>query len=68
MDTTRGEFWSALRCWTFRTQGARRTLRALPEKETKMDKTVSDLATAVAGIEDGMTVMIGGFGGSGSPI
>ncbi|MEQ8371885.1 MAG: 3-oxoacid CoA-transferase subunit A [Roseibium aggregatum] len=33
-----------------------------------MDKTVSDLATAVAGIEDGMTVMIGGFGGSGSPI
>lgn len=33
-----------------------------------MDKTVSDLAAAVAGIEDGMTVMIGGFGGSGAPI
>lgn len=33
-----------------------------------MDKTVSDLATAVAGIKDGMTVMIGGFGGAGSPI
>ena len=33
-----------------------------------MDKTVADLATAVAGIEDGMTVMIGGFGGSGAPI
>ncbi|MGQ3672497.1 3-oxoacid CoA-transferase subunit A [Xanthobacter sp. TB0136] len=33
-----------------------------------MEKTVSDLATAVAGIEDGMTVMIGGFGGAGSPI
>jgi len=33
-----------------------------------MDKTVPDLATAVAGIEDGMTVMIGGFGGSGAPI
>lgn len=33
-----------------------------------MDKTTSDLATAVAGIEDGMTVMIGGFGGSGAPI
>lgn len=33
-----------------------------------MDKTLSDLATAVAGIEDGMTVMIGGFGGSGAPI
>ena len=33
-----------------------------------MDKTVSDLATAVAGIDDGMTVMIGGFGGAGSPI
>ncbi|MEI6800011.1 MAG: CoA-transferase, partial [Pseudomonadota bacterium] len=30
-----------------------------------MDKTVRDLATAVAGVEDGMTVMIGGFGGSG---
>src|SRR5690349_15449296 len=33
-----------------------------------MDKTVADLATAVAGIEDDMTVMIGGFGGAGSPI
>jgi 3-oxoadipate CoA-transferase, alpha subunit len=33
-----------------------------------MDKTISSLATAVAGIEDGMTVMIGGFGGSGAPI
>ena len=33
-----------------------------------MDKTVADLATAVAGIEDGMTLMIGGFGGSGAPI
>lgn len=33
-----------------------------------MDKTVGDLATAVAGVEDGMTVMIGGFGGAGAPI
>ena len=33
-----------------------------------MDKTVADLGTAVAGIEDGMTVMIGGFGGAGAPI
>ncbi|TIU03556.1 MAG: 3-oxoadipate CoA-transferase, partial [Mesorhizobium sp.] len=33
-----------------------------------MDKTVADPATAVAGIGDGMTVMIGGFGGAGSPI
>ncbi|MEZ5797703.1 MAG: 3-oxoacid CoA-transferase subunit A [Paracoccaceae bacterium] len=33
-----------------------------------MDKTLPDLAAAVAGIEDGMTVMIGGFGGSGAPI
>jgi 3-oxoadipate CoA-transferase alpha subunit len=33
-----------------------------------MDKTVPDLASAVAGIEDGMTVMIGGFGGAGAPI
>ena len=33
-----------------------------------MDKTLPDLDTALAGIEDGMTVMIGGFGGSGAPI
>lgn len=33
-----------------------------------MDKTLPDLATAVGAIEDGMTVMIGGFGGSGAPI
>ena len=33
-----------------------------------MDKTVPDLATAVAGIEDGMVLMVGGFGGSGAPI
>ena len=33
-----------------------------------MDKTIPSLAAAVAGIEDGMTVMIGGFGGSGAPI
>jgi 3-oxoadipate CoA-transferase alpha subunit len=33
-----------------------------------MDKTVADLATAVAEIEDGQTLMIGGFGGSGAPI
>lgn len=33
-----------------------------------MDKVLPDLAAAVAGIDDGMVVMIGGFGGSGSPI
>ncbi|MGV8949963.1 MAG: 3-oxoacid CoA-transferase subunit A [Cypionkella sp.] len=33
-----------------------------------MDKTLPDLPAAVAGIKDGMTVMIGGFGGSGAPI
>ncbi len=33
-----------------------------------MDKTVKDLPTAVAGIADGMAVMIGGFGGAGAPI
>ena len=31
-----------------------------------MDKTISSLAEAVAGIKDGATVMIGGFGGSGA--
>ncbi|RWE22159.1 MAG: 3-oxoacid CoA-transferase subunit A [Mesorhizobium sp.] len=33
-----------------------------------MDKTIASLRGAVSGIEDGMTVMIGGFGGSGAPI
>ena len=33
-----------------------------------MDKTISDPTAAVAVVEDGMTVMIGGFGGSGAPI
>ncbi len=33
-----------------------------------MDKTIGSLADAVAGINDGATVMIGGFGGSGAPI
>ena len=33
-----------------------------------MDKRVADLPAALAGIKDGMTVMIGGFGGSGAPI
>ncbi|ALJ82688.1 3-oxoacid CoA-transferase subunit A [Ketogulonicigenium vulgare] len=33
-----------------------------------MDKQVSDLAAAVAGIESGAVVMIGGFGGAGAPI
>lgn len=33
-----------------------------------MDKSVPDLAGALAGITDGMVVMIGGFGGAGAPI
>jgi len=33
-----------------------------------MDKTIGSLNDAVAGIQDGATVMIGGFGGSGAPI
>lgn len=33
-----------------------------------MDKTLGTLADAVAAIRDGDTVMIGGFGGAGSPI
>ncbi len=36
--------------------------------QARMDKTVPDLATAVLGIETGMTLMVGGFGGSGAPI
>lgn len=33
-----------------------------------IDKTVDSVAAAVAGIRDGATVMIGGFGEAGSPI
>ncbi len=33
-----------------------------------MDKTITSVAEAVAGIRDQATVMIGGFGGSGTPI
>ena len=33
-----------------------------------MDKRLTSLAEAVAGIADGAMVMIGGFGGSGAPI
>ncbi|MHC5305731.1 3-oxoacid CoA-transferase subunit A [Bartonella sp. LJL80] len=33
-----------------------------------MDKTIGSLAEAVKDIDDGATVMIGGFGGSGAPI
>ncbi len=33
-----------------------------------MDKTIKSLEEAVAGVSDGATVMIGGFGGSGAPI
>ncbi|MCE6076552.1 3-oxoacid CoA-transferase subunit A [Agrobacterium vitis] len=33
-----------------------------------MDKTIASAADAVAGINDGAVVMIGGFGGSGAPI
>lgn len=33
-----------------------------------MDKTVANLAEAVAVVDDGATVMIGGFGGAGAPI
>jgi 3-oxoadipate CoA-transferase alpha subunit len=33
-----------------------------------IDKTVADTASAVAGIEDGSTIMIGGFGRAGEPV
>ena len=33
-----------------------------------MDKTATSLRDSIADIQDGATVMIGGFGGSGSPI
>ena len=33
-----------------------------------LNKIVPDLTTAIAGIQDGMDLMIGGFGGSGAPI
>jgi len=33
-----------------------------------MDKTVAEIGDAVSGVDDGMVVMIGGFGGAGAPI
>jgi 3-oxoadipate CoA-transferase alpha subunit len=33
-----------------------------------IDKTVADLAQAVAGVEDGSTVLVGGFGRAGQPV
>ncbi len=33
-----------------------------------IDKTVADVAAAIAGIPDGATVMIGGFGRAGQPV
>lgn len=33
-----------------------------------IDKTVSTLADAVAGLKDGATVLVGGFGGAGQPV
>ena len=33
-----------------------------------IDKKVTDIPAAVAGVGDGMTVMVGGFGGSGAPL
>ena len=33
-----------------------------------MDKSIASLSDAVADIEDGAVLMIGGFGGSGAPI
>jgi len=38
------------------------------EREFPMDKRIASAAEAVAGIDDGAIVMIGGFGGSGAPI
>lgn len=38
------------------------------ERGNALDKTVTDVAAAVADIPDGASVMIGGFGGAGSPI
>jgi 3-oxoadipate CoA-transferase, alpha subunit len=35
---------------------------------TVIDKTVPDVASAVAGISDGATVMVGGFGRAGQPV
>ena len=33
-----------------------------------MDKSIASLAQAVAGVADGATVLIGGFGGAGAPV
>ena len=33
-----------------------------------IDKTVSTMAQAMAGVKDGSTVLVGGFGGAGQPM
>lgn len=38
------------------------------EEARVIDKTVADVESAVAGIPDGATVMIGGFGRAGQPV
>lgn len=51
------------------TGGSRPNLRQTTTKRREpLDKTIPSPAQAVAGIPDGATVMIGGFGGSGAPI
>jgi 3-oxoadipate CoA-transferase alpha subunit len=40
----------------------------LAQRSTVIDKTVPDAAAAVAGIPDGSTVMMGGFGRAGQPV
>jgi 3-oxoadipate CoA-transferase alpha subunit len=36
--------------------------------ENMIDKTVSSMAQALAGVKDGSTVLVGGFGGAGQPM
>jgi len=47
---------------------AQRTLRDPGEEGRMIDKTVATVEDAVAGVEDGATVMIGGFGRAGQPV
>src|SRR5690625_4956780 len=41
---------------------------AATDRQGRLSKVVPDLDAAVAGVEDGSTVLIGGFGGAGTPV
>ena len=65
-DLNRGRLQSARLLPRLRSQFTNRTV-VLYTNYSMIDKRVPDLPTALAGVADGATVLIGGFGGAGQP-